>query len=817
MGEAAQARTSSAQGVSMKIRPGPSSAPPVHPKSLFQLVIVVTCVFLLSYLAARLGGTLVLRPEMIWPLWPGCAFLVAVLLLTPRRVWPFVLVAGLAGFALYDVQEALPIRATGFLLVADSIEILVAALGVTYVFRGVPRLNSVKSLAKYSLFAVILAPISVASTAASALKGDVWWVGFFTEALALLTLTPAILSWVDVIHAREKKPTAHLLEAALMFTGLATLAYFTFVASGGESRPTLLYSLVPFLLWAALRFGITGTSNSMVLVAFLAIFGAVHGRGPFTGDTPANSVLSLQLFLLVAAVSFMVLAAVVEEQKVAAHALSKSAEAVWASEERLRLAQQAARIGTFERNVRTGVVTWTPEMEAMYGLLPGGFGRTQTAFESLIHPDDRARVMELVDCALKTGQPTTGEWRVLWPDGSIHWIAGRWQVFLNESGEPFRVVGANIDVTERKRTEQELLELNRNLEAQAALLQSREELLKIFVKSVPAGVAMLDRDMRYLQVSDRWCADYSVDSSQVLGRSHYELFPDIPQRWKDTHRRALEGETLRADEDRWNRKDGTAAWIRWEIHPWRTSGGIVGGILIFAEDITRRKQMEEALSGVSRRLIESQEQERVRIGRELHDDIVQRLALLAVQLEQLEHSSPDLHAEVRTRVAEVRKHSMEIATDIQSLSHELHSSKLEYLGLAVAMRSLCKEFGELQKVEIDFQSHDLPSPVPSDVSLCLYRVLQESLHNSAKHSGVGHLEVRLWGTSGQIHLTVRDSGVGFDSEAAKKSRGLGLISMQERVKLVNGTFSIESQPNRGTTVSARVPFNAESDSMRAAG
>src|SRR5947207_9770852 len=106
---------------------------------------------------------------------------------------------------------------------------------------------------------------------------------------------------------------------------------------------------------------------------------------------------------------------------------------------------------------------------------------------------------------------------------------------MNESYDPFRVVCVNIDVTGRKRTEEALLEVNRNLEAQAAVLQSREELLKIFVKNVPAGLAMLDRDMRYIQVSDRFCADYSVTSSQVLGRSHYELFPDIPQRWKEMH------------------------------------------------------------------------------------------------------------------------------------------------------------------------------------------------------------------------------------------------------------------------------------------
>ena len=100
---------------------------------------------------------------------------------------------------------------------------------------------------------------------------------------------------------------------------------------------------------------------------------------------------------------------------------------------------------------------------------------------------------------------------MVWPDGSIHWIAGRWQVFMDESGEPVRMLGVNMDVTERKRTEEVLFEVNRTLEAQAVLLQSREELLKIFVKHVPAAVAMLDRDMRYLQVSDRWCADYLVE------------------------------------------------------------------------------------------------------------------------------------------------------------------------------------------------------------------------------------------------------------------------------------------------------------------
>jgi signal transduction histidine kinase len=208
-------------------------------------------------------------------------------------------------------------------------------------------------------------------------------------------------------------------------------------------------------------------------------------------------------------------------------------------------------------------------------------------------------------------------------------------------------------------------------------------------------------------------------------------------------------------------------------------------------DITDRKLAETALADVSRRLIEAQEQERSRIARELHDDIGQRLALLAVELEQLHQDPPDL-AEVRRRMGELEKQVSEIATDIQTLSHELHSTKLEYLGPVAAMRGHCQELGEQTKGRL---------------TLCLFRVMQEALRNAVKHSGSRHVEVGLWGTSDEIHLAVSDRGIGFDREAAKKSRGLGLISMEERLKLQKGTISIESQPNRGTTIHACVPLS----------
>ena len=231
----------------------------------------------------------------------------------------------------------------------------------------------------------------------------------------------------------------------------------------------------------------------------------------------------------------------------------------------------------------------------------------------------------------------------------------------------------------------------------------------------------------------------------------------------------------------------------------------MGGILIFAEDITRRKQMEETLSTLSRKLIDSQEQERARIGRELHDDINQRIAILAIELEQLQNDPSD----VQNRLQELRKQTAELSNDVEALSHELHSSKLQYLGVVSGMRSWCKEFGERQNMVIDFKS-DVPSVVSFDVGISLFRVLQEALHNALKHSGVKRMEVELGEELNEIHLTVSDLGRGFEIDAAIRGPGLGLTSMQERVRLLNGSIEIQSKPMLGTTIHVCVPFRSES-------
>jgi PAS domain S-box-containing protein len=369
------------------------------------------------------------------------------------------------------------------------------------------------------------------------------------------------------------------------------------------------------------------------------------------------------------------------------------------------------------------------------------------------------------------------------------------------------------DITERKRAEEALHDLNHALEVQTSLLRTREELLKNFVKNVPAGVAMLDRDMLYLQVSERFCSDYAIDSSQVLGRSHYELFPDIPDRWKEIHRRALQGETLRADEDLWNREDGTM-WVRWEIRPWWNSDGLQGGVLIFTEDITHIKQSEESLSKVNQKLIQAHEEERTRIARELHDDICQRIAVLVVRLDDFRRGQSESLSQPR-ELGQASQELQNLASDVQALSHRLHSSKLQYLGLAAAAAGFCREFSDQRGVNINFQSGDIPKELSEDISICLFRVLQEAVQNAAKHSGSRHFQVSLTNRLNQIELTIHDSGIGFDPETAFHKAGLGLTSMRERMKLVNGELSIESGLQRGATVRARVSHSPQMHSVKA--
>jgi signal transduction histidine kinase len=231
-------------------------------------------------------------------------------------------------------------------------------------------------------------------------------------------------------------------------------------------------------------------------------------------------------------------------------------------------------------------------------------------------------------------------------------------------------------------------------------------------------------------------------------------------------------------------------------------------VLSVAADISERKMAENALAGVSRKLIEAQEAERTRIARELHDDINQRLAMLAINLKTVREDLSFSETETSRRLEEACTQVSGLENDIQALSHRLHSSGLEYLGLEAAVSGFCREVSERQNLSIHVRFDGVPQTLPHEVSLCLFRVLQEAVHNAVKYSGVRDFEVSLTGGENEIELSVHDSGIGFDPATARHKHGLGLTSMRERLRLVNGQLSIESKQQNGTTILARVPLNA---------
>ena len=256
--------------------------------------------------------------------------------------------------------------------------------------------------------------------------------------------------------------------------------------------------------------------------------------------------------------------------------------------------------------------------------------------------------------------------------------------------------------------------------------------------------------------------------------------------------------------------DDASVWLRSSGRAFYDGEGRMLRVIGMAADVTDLKRAEEALLKANRKLVKAQEQERARIGRELHDDIGQRLAMLAIELEQLQEKHNDLPAEVRGHVRELQQMTGDLSSSVHALSHDFHSSKLEYLGVVAGIESWCKEFGERQKMDIDFKTN-VAGVLPPDVGVSLLRVVQEALHNAIKHSGERRVEVQLREDSGEIHLIVSDLGRGFDVETALEGKGLGLTSMRERVRLMNGTIVIDSKPLAGTTVHVCVPFEAERD------
>jgi PAS domain S-box-containing protein len=386
-------------------------------------------------------------------------------------------------------------------------------------------------------------------------------------------------------------------------------------------------------------------------------------------------------------------------------------------------------------------------------------------------------------------------------DGSGLWVRLAGTPVFKDDGDFDGSFAMVTDITGRKRAEDALKE--------------SEQRFRLIADSAPVMVWMSGLDKRPTYFSRLWLEFTGQLETDLQNDLAAIVHPEDYERCHEVYCCGFDQRQPFRKECRLRRHDGQYRWMLDIGVPRFQEDGSFAGYIGSCVDITEQKLAEEALCSINRRLIEAQEQERTRIAREMHDDINQRLGVLAIELDRQGQNLQASADELRLSMADAYKGISELATDIHSMSHRLHSLKLDSLGLAAAAKGFCCEFAERQNVQVKFSSVRVPRKLPEAISLCLFRVLQEALQNAVKHSETRYFRVSLMGSTNQIALTVCDKGRGFRPEKVLLEGGLGLTSMKERLRLVGGKFDIDAKPSRGTIIRAFVPLKPRTKSAGA--
>ena len=353
----------------------------------------------------------------------------------------------------------------------------------------------------------------------------------------------------------------------------------------------------------------------------------------------------------------------------------------------------------------------------------------------------------------------------------------------------------------------------RRRKAQAVLRES-EKRFRVMADTTPSLIWMCDAEGNVTYLNEQRIALTGAEANVGYGNAWTAyVHPDDLKKVLDVFSKGMKGHERFSMEYRLRRQDGVYRWMFDVAAPRFNGDQSFAGFIGSAVDVTDQKMAQAALEKVSGQLIAAQEKERSHLARELHDDICQRLAMLSLRIEKVTRGWGPSQRPVSEQLEEIWQQCSTLTGDVQALSHELHPSILDNLGLVTAVKSFCREVSQQSGAVVDFTERNIPGSLPREISLSLFRVIQEGLHNAIKYSGQKQFEVRLEGKGDEIELEVSDRGTGFEVSRVKNGKGLGLVSMTERIHLLNGRISIESRPNAGTTISACVPLFNESRSV----
>jgi PAS domain S-box-containing protein len=482
------------------------------------------------------------------------------------------------------------------------------------------------------------------------------------------------------------------------------------------------------------------------------------------------------------------------------------------SEARLTLAADSAGAGIWELDCDTDQIWATERAREIFG-----YSATETIdlkrLEHSVLPEDFPKVREAITRSLERKEPLSVEYRILLDADTMKWIQSSGKPYFKVNGEPDRLLGISIDITERKVSELDHI-------------RDQERLVSA-IDIAGLGFYEMHENYRIVFLDDRMRELLGVPPEDEVNARQFWLehihSDDLPRVLEVSKKVLEEGADRFAVEYRYLHPDSRILWFNHLSRILKRDAGrratrVIGTL----QDISERKFMEDKLrkskellrdsqkdlQRLAGRLISVKEEELRRLSRELHDDLTQRLAVLAIEAGKLELHllGESFLPESIQKVSKIKEQLIKISEDVHRISRQLHPTILDDLGLVRAVEAECAALARREGIEIIFTHEGVPDRLPADVPLCLYRIVQEGLNNCICHSGTKSCKVILKGSGDKISLLVKDTGRGFDPVEVRDKPGLGLSSMRERVQLVGGNFKVDTQPGQGTSVHINLPL-----------
>jgi PAS domain S-box-containing protein len=457
------------------------------------------------FIGARVGFAFTIHPSPVSTLWPPNSILLAALLLAPTRAWALLLLAAFPAHVAIQLANHIPVTMILLYFLSNCSQALVGATCIRRLAGGTLRFDDSRHVGIFvfgSLVGVFVSCfVDVGFVELLGMWGQgpfwqLWRSRFFSNVLAELTVVPAIIAWSRIDAQRLRQVSLRTLaEIAGLCVGLLGVCFAVFVwqDSGLGGIHALLYAPLPFLVWATVRLGTIGTSTATLVIALLETRGAMKQVGPFLGSSPSDSALSIQLCLILASIPLLLLSAVMQERRWAERSAVFNAES-------LKLALNAAQMTIWDWTLPRVDANWPRESSS------APFG----AMLRVVHPEDQPAVAEAITAAIVKGAPWDVEFRVVYPDGNVRWVMSKGEVLRDESGQPMRLLGVNVDITDRKRADE-------------AVRASEELFARAFRSSPDAMVISRRADGQIIDVNDRWEALFGYTRAAAVGRTLAEL------------------------------------------------------------------------------------------------------------------------------------------------------------------------------------------------------------------------------------------------------------------------------------------------------